>query len=325
MLAYLLRKLLLTISIVLGVVLLTFLLFNVAVKDPVRAFGGRQMKPADRVRLTHELMLDRPKFLPNTAAYRQTGRVTSLLDTQFLNLLAFRFPHSQRYQESVWTLFARKAPVSLAVQGPAFVVGLGLQLIVAVLVASRRNSALDYGATGLAVLMMSVPTLSIYLGTQWLFGVKLNWFPVAGWGPGVLFAIHFAALPILVTVFGGLGGPIRFYRTVALEEINSDYVRTARAKGVGTGDVLLVHVFHNLLIPVVTNTVVALPFLVTGSLLLERMFQIPGFGGLLVDAIAATDSPVITAEVYLTSIVYAVMLFVTDVCYTLVDPRVTLR
>ena len=325
MLAYLIRKLLLTISIVFGVVLLTFLLFNVAAKDPVRALGGKQMRPAQRERLTHELGLDKPRFAPNTAEYHQTRRLASLLDTQFFNVLSFHFPKSQRYQESVWSLFARKAPVSLAVQGPAFVIGLGLQLALAIAVAARRNSPLDYGVTAFAVLMMSVPTLSVYLGVQWLFGAQLRVFPVAGWAPGVLYAIHFATLPILVSVFGSLGGSVRFYRTVALEEIGSDYVRTARAKGVGGADVLLVHVFRNLLIPVVTNTVVALPFLLTGSLLLERMFQIPGFGGLLVDAIRAQDSPIIMAEVYLTSIAYSVMLLVTDVCYTLVDPRVTLR
>ena len=324
MLAYLLRKFVLTLSIIFGVVLLTFVLFNVAYKDPVRAFGGKQMKPADRVRLTHELGLDKPRFAPNRAAYRETHRWSSLLDTQFFNILTFHFPRSQRYQESVWSLFARKAPVSLAIQGPAFAIGLGLQLLLAIVVASRRNSPVDYAATALAVLMISTPALSLFLGLQWLLGVWLPVFPVAGWAPG-RYAIHFAAFPILVSVVSSLGGSVRFYRTVALEEINSDYVRTARAKGLGGGDVLLVHVFRNLLIPVVTQTVVALPFLVTGALVLESMFQIPGLGGLLATSIPAQDSPVIMAEVYLTSIAYAVALFLTDVCYTLVDPRVSLR
>jgi peptide/nickel transport system permease protein len=325
MLTYLIRKFFLTLSIIFGVMLLTFLLFNVAARDPVRAFGGKQMKESDRIRLTHELGLDKPRFVLNFPEYHSTGKILDLLDTQFFNILSFHFPRSQRYQESVWTLFARKAPISFAVQGPAFVIGLGLQLIIAMIVAARRNSLIDYSATFLAVLMMSVPTLSIYLGAQWLFGAQLRWFPVAGWAPGIILAIHFAALPILITVIGGLGGAVRFYRTVALEEMNTDYIRTARAKGVSTTDVLLVHVFRNLLIPVVTNTIVALPFLLTGALLLEQMFQIPGFGGLLVDAIHATDSPVVMAEVYLTAIAYAVMLFITDICYTLVDPRVVLR
>ena len=104
-----------------------------------------------------------------------------------------------------------------------------------------------------------------------------------------------------------------------------DYIRTACSKGVSGSDVMLIHVMRNLMIPVVTNTVVTLPFLLTGALLLENMFQIPGFGGLLVDAIHGQDSPVVMSQIYITAIVYAVMLFVTDICYTLVDPRVTLR
>jgi peptide/nickel transport system permease protein len=242
-----------------------------------------------------------------------------------LNIVAFQFPKSTRYQESVWTLFGRKAPVSLVIQGPAFVLGLGLQLLIALVVAARRGSTFDFSSTVIAVLMMSVPALSIYLGVQWLLGWKFGLFPVAGWATGAVFVMHFATLPILVSVFAGLGGGVRFFRTMALEEIKSDYIRTARAKGVSEANILIIHVFRNLLIPLVTQTVVALPFLVTGSLVLEHMFQIPGFGGLLVDAIGAQDSPVVMAEVYLTAIVYAIMLFVTDICYGLVDPRVALR
>jgi peptide/nickel transport system permease protein len=307
MLAYLFRKFLLTLSIIIGVMLLTFLLFNFVAKNPARAFAGKDATPAQIEAIKHKMGLDKSR------------------PRQFLDIMTFRFPQSMRYQESVWKLFADKAPVSLAIQGPAFVIGLGFQFVVAIMVAARRNTVLDYAATVLAVLVMSVPTVSTYLGVQWLFGVKLLWFPVAGWAPGFIFAIHFAALPILVSVFGSMGGGVRFYRTVALEEISTDYVRTARAKGVSGANTLLIHVFRNMLIPVVTQTIVAIPFLVMGSLILETMFQIPGFGGLLNDSLHATDSPVVMAIIYLTSITYAVMLFVTDICYTLVDPRVTLR
>jgi len=305
--SYVFRKLLLTIPIILGVVLITFLLFNVVAKDPARAYAGKQKSEAQLQAIRHQMGLDKPKW------------------RQFLDVLTFQFPQSLRYQESVWSLFARKAPVSLAIQLPVFVIELGLQLALAMFVASRRGQVADYLTTFVSVLLMSVPALSIYLGVQWLLAGKLQWFPVAGWDRGFFTAIHFAALPILVSVFGGLGGGVRFYRTVALEEINSDYVRTARAKGVTQSDVLFTHVFRNMLIPVVTNTVTALPFLVMGALLLERLFQIPGFGGLLVDAIHAQDSPVVMATIYLTAIAYTAMLIVTDICYALVDPRVTLK
>ena len=307
MFAYLVRKFFLTISIVFGVMVVTFLLFNVVAKDPARAFAGKQKSEAQLQAVRVQMGLDKPKW------------------KQFADIMTFQFPQSMRYQESVWSLFARKAPVSLAIQLPAFVIELGLQLVIAILIATKRNSVFDYSATFAAVLLMSVPSLSLYLGVQWFFGAYLQWFPIAGWGQGVLYAIHFAALPIIVSVAGAMGGPVRFYRTVALEEIGNDYIRTARSKGVNQTDVLLVHLLRNFMIPVLTNTIVTIPLLVTGALILESIFQIPGFGGLLTQSISAQDSPVLMAQIYLTSIGYAIALFVTDICYTLVDPRVALR
>jgi len=307
MLAYIVRKLLLSIPILLGIVVITFLLFCVVAPDPARVQAGKFKSDAQLQAIRHQLGTDVPK------------------SRQFLNILTFHFANSTRYQESVWTLFARKAPISLAIQLPAFFVELGLQLAIALLVASHRGTFLDYGITFLAVTGMSIPAISMYVGTQWVFGGWLKWFPVAGWSAGFFYALHFAALPIIVTVIGNIGSGVRFYRTVALEEINADYVRTARAKGVSGGETLFTHVLGNVMIPVVTNTVVTLPLLFTGSLILENLFQIPGFGALLYDAIHTQDQPVVMAMVYVTSVVYLLMLVVTDVVYTLVDPRVTLR
>jgi peptide/nickel transport system permease protein len=304
---YVARKLLLSIPILLGIVAITFVLFCVVAPDPAIVYAGKHKSPEQLKAIRHQLGTDVPK-----------GR-------QFLNILTFHFAQSSRYQESVWSLFARKAPISLAIQIPAFFIELGLQLALALFVASRRGTALDYGVTFLAVLGMSVPIISLYLGAQWIFGGWLQWFPVAGWSPGFFYALHFAALPIIVSVIGGIGGGVRFYRTIILEEINADYVRTARAKGVRGRDTLLTHVLANVLIPVLTNTVVVLPLLFTGSLILEQLFQIPGFGALLVDSIHAQDQPVVMFIVYVTSLLYLVMLIATDVLYTWVDPRVTLK
>jgi peptide/nickel transport system permease protein len=305
--AYTVRKILLTIPIVLGIVLITFLLSYVAAPDPARAYAGKQKSEAQLQAIRHQMWLDKPKW------------------EQFLLTMCFQFPPSMRYQESVWTLIGRKGPVSLAIQFPAFMVELGLQLVIALYGGSRRGRLPDYLVTFLSVLGISAPVLSVYIGMQWFFGGYLKWFPVAGWDRGFFYALHFAALPILATVIVGLGGGTRFYRTVVLEEINSDYVRTARAKGVGNAELLLTHVLRNVMIPVVTNTVIALPFLITGALLLERLFQIPGMGGLLVEAIETQDNPVVMAIVYTTAIAYCLMLLVTDICYTLVDPRVSLK
>jgi peptide/nickel transport system permease protein len=192
------------------------------------------------------------------------------------------------------------------------------------LAASRRGRGLDYTITLGSVLLMSVPPLSVYIFAQAFFAQKLGLFPVAGWDKGI-YAIHFAALPILLAVVLGIGGGTRFYRTVMLDEIYSDYVRTARAKGVSNRDVLFTHVLKNAMIPVITNTVTALPGLILGALLLERIFQIPGLGNLMVESLSNNDQPVIMGLTYVLSIAYCVLLLVSDVLYTIVNPQVTLR
>jgi peptide/nickel transport system permease protein len=340
MLVYIARKLLLTIPIVLGIVVITFFLFGVVARDPARAYAGKQKSEQQLEAIRHQMGLDKPKWI-NPAAAAAAWRpvvptdagsvsrfghaIEGFFDTQFFDMLFFRFRPSMRYQETVWALMARKGPVSLAVQFPIFIIELGIQLVIALYTASRRGKAIDYGITFLSVLGMSVPVLSLYLGVQWLMGDKLHMFPVAGWNQGFFYALHFAALPIIASVIAGVGGGARFYRTVVLEEINTDYVRTARAKGVRGSDVLLTHVFRNVLIPVVTNTVIALPLLLTGALILESLFQIPGMGGLLVEAIHTQDRPVVMSFVYVTALAYCLMLVVTDIAYTVVDPRVRLE
>jgi peptide/nickel transport system permease protein len=218
----------------------------------------------------------------------------------------------------------RKAPISAAIQIPIFIIELGVQLSLALLCASWRGRWPYVTITFLAVLGMCIPTLSIIIGLQWLLGFKLDWFPVAGWSTGVN-VVHFAVLPIVVGVISGIGGGTRFYRTVMVEEIYNDYVRTARAKGVAESQVLLTHVLRNTMIPVITNTITTLPYLLLGSFLLERMFQIPGLGYVTVEAIQNEDRPIVLGMTYLISVAYCLLLLVNDILYTLVDPRVKLQ
>jgi peptide/nickel transport system permease protein len=299
------------------------MLFSVVAKDPARLYAGKRATPQVLAAIRHKMGLDKPRWL-NVGEFEKTHHVSSLFDSQFMDVLTFRFPESMRYEESVWTIFWRKAPISLSIQLPIFIITLGIQLVLALICASFRGRAMDWTLTFLAVLGMSIPGLCIYLGAQWLLAAKWQLFPVAGWDTG-FYALHFMALPILVSVFAGLGGGTRFYRTIALDEVNADYVRTARAKGLGEGDVLLTHVLRNVLVPVITNTVTVLPLLFMGALFLEKIFQIPGIGGLLFEAIFNNDRPVVMFIVYTTSIIYCLALVATDICYSFVDPRVTLR
>jgi peptide/nickel transport system permease protein len=159
---------------------------------------------------------------------------------------------------------------------------------------------------------------------QYFLAYKWGLFPVFGYEPG-LGAVKYVMLPVLIGVVSGLGSSVRFYRTVILDEIHADYVRTARAKGASRTRVLFKHVLKNAMIPVITQVVLAIPFLFLGSLLLERFFGIPGLGYLTVEAINARDYPVISAMTYIGALLYIAGLIVTDVCYALVDPRVELQ
>lgn len=320
--AYIVRRLLLSIPTILGILLLTFALFSLVAQDPARAFAGRNATEETIAAVRAKMGLNKPRFF-NVEAMQQRG-LPGLLDSQFFDLALFRFPPSMRYERPVMDIILEKAPVSLAIQLPAFLITLGLQLAVALWVASRRGSVVDYAVTFISVAMMSVASLSLYILLQWLLGAKFPLFPVAGWEAG-FYALQYAALPVLASVIITLGGGVRFYRTVILEEINQDYVRTARAKGVPEKDVLLVHVLRNVMIPVVTNTVTTLPLLIFGALILERLFQIPGLGGLLVEAIFSQDRSVVMAVTYITALLYCLALIVSDVLYTIADPRVVLK
>jgi peptide/nickel transport system permease protein len=320
--AYILRRILWTIPIMLGVVLITFSLFSLLATDPARQYAGKFATPEVLEAVRAKMGLNKPRWL-DLGALRE-GRVVDAFDSQFFDIIFFRFPESMRWEAPLWELVKRKAPASMMIQIPAFIIELGLQLALALYVAFQRGRWADYLVTFLAVLGMSVPALSVYISAQWLFGQRLEWFPVAGWENG-WHAVHFAALPILLSVVMGLGGGVRFYRTVMLEEVNADYVRTARAKGVSQRDIMFTHVLRNAMIPVITNTVTALPGLVLGALLLERIFQVPGLGNLMVEAIGNNDRSVVMGMTYVLSIVYCLLLLVTDLCYALVDPRVSLK
>jgi peptide/nickel transport system permease protein len=336
--AYIIRRILWTVPIVLGVVLITFVLFRVIAPDPAVRWAGKFKSEAQLAAIRHEAGTDVPLWINVGAAHgawraagaAHAGFFTKLGDSiagfcnsQFLNILTFHFPISLKYRESVWKLYGRAAPVSLAIQLPAFIIALALQLVLALFVAANRGKWSDYAVTFLAVLGLSIPGLSIFMGAQWLFGAYLKWFPVAGWNVWPYW-LPFAVLPIMISVLGGIGGGVRFYRTILLEEISAEYVRTARAKGVSRASVLMLHVMRNIMIPVITNTITALPALCAGALVLEALFQIPGLGGSLYIAVQGEDGSVVMSFVYLTSVAYCVMLLINDILYTLVDPRVRL-
>jgi peptide/nickel transport system permease protein len=209
---------------------------------------------------------------------------------------------------------------SLALTVPIFLVGIGVSVGLSLLCAYFRNRFIDRFFVVLAVALMSINYLIFIIVGQFLLSFKAGWFPVWGFE-----SPRYLILPVAIGVISGLGGNLRFYRTVMLDEMYRDYVRTAFAKGADKRTVLLKHVLKNAMIPILTNVVIAIPFLYTGSLLLETFFGIPGLGYLAVTAIGASDLDVIRAIVLIGSLLFVAANLLTDLCYAWVDPRVTLR
>ncbi len=209
---------------------------------------------------------------------------------------------------------------SLTLTVPIFFIGLMSGISLALVCAYFRDTWIDRFFVVFSVALMSINYLVWIVAGQYLLGYRLGWFPVWGYE-----SWRYLLLPVLVGVISGLGVDIRFYRTIMLDEMYKDYVRTALAKGVGGAGILFRHVLKNAMIPVVTNTVIAIPFLYTGSLLLESFFGIPGLGYIGVNAVNSSDVDVLRAVVFIGAVLYVVANLLTDICYALVDPRVKIR
>jgi peptide/nickel transport system permease protein len=250
-----------------------------------------------------------------------------LTDTIFfrhsLSLFVFDFGRSDQGRDIGYDIYQRMWP-SLAIALPIFLVGILVHVTFAMLLAFFRGSYLDTAGVVLCVIMMSISSLFYVIGGQYLVSMLLQLVPISGYDVG-LEAIKFLILPVLVGVVGGIGASTRLYRTLFLEEINKDYVRTARAKGLSELRVLFRHVLKNAMIPILTGVVVVIPLLFTGSLILESFFAIPGLGSYTIDAINSQDFAIVRAMVFLGSVLYIAGLILTDITYTLVDPRVRLE
>ena len=240
-----------------------------------------------------------------------------------MKMLFFHYGKSDDGKDIGREIFKRIGP-SMSITVPAFVLGLLINIFFAMVSAFYRGTYVDYWGVSLCVLLMSISFLFYIMGGQVIFGKLLRLVPISGFDYGA-HSLKFIALPVVIALVAGMGGTIRFYRTIFLEEINKDYVRTARAKGLPEGTVLFVHALKNAMIPILTGIVVNLPFLFAGSLLLESFFSIPGMGSFMLDAIQRQDFAVVQAMVSLGSFLYVIGLLMTDISYTLVDPRVRLE
>ena len=325
MLAYILRRLLYAIPILIGVNLLTFALFFVVntPDDMARLqLGVKHVTPEAIERWKVEHGYDKPLLLNAEA----TGGA-QFTDTIFFQhsaaMFAFEFGKGDDGRDIGNEIFTRMGP-SLAIALPVFVIGLLVNITFALLMVFFRSTYLDLWGVVLCVVLMSISGLFYIIAGQYFIAKLWNLLPISGFAGGID-GLRFILLPVVVSVVAGLGSGTRWYRTIFLEEIGKDYVRTARAKGLGEVRVLFRHVLKNGMIPILTGAVVVLPLLFMGSLITESFFGIPGLGSYTIDAIQAQDFAVVRAMVFLGSFLYIVGLIVTDISYSWVDPRVRLQ
>ena len=380
---FIVRRFFYSLLVICGVMLLTFVLFNLAAGDPAAAKLGEKAKPAEIEALRRDLGSDLPLFYGHerrTEAFRLgekpgvyrrefpaddvhvriisadgTAREKALdpavnrlvvpkggraeffrrqenpLNSQFFRsfgeLVSFKstFPYVEFFDfgrtlstdEPIRELLWNGVWASLALMIPVFFGELFFGMLLALVATAFRDRWPDRMLVVLSVCFMSMSYLVLIIGTQWFFGYKLGWFPLWGFeGP------RYLVLPILTGILFGVGGNIRFFRTVFIDELGKEYLRTAVAKGSAPVRVYGAHLLRNAALQVITKAGAGLPYLFTGSLLLESFFGIPGLGFVGVDALYNSDIQLLKAVVVLSSVLFVVINFFTDLAYAWADPRV---
>ena len=322
--SYLTRRILYAFPILIGVNFITFVLFFVvnSPDDMARVHLGNRYVTEDSINnWKSERGYDKPLFIALDNSGKKVFTETIFFD-KTVRLFTFDFGQSDSGRDISYDISERMWP-SLLISLPVLCLGLLFTLSFALLIAFFRGTYIDSSAVILCVSMMSISGLFYIIGGQYLLSKLLQIVPISGFDDGIA-SVKFLILPILIGVVGGLGHGTRWYRTIFLEEIHRDYVRTARAKGLSEKGVLYQHVLRNALIPIVTGVVALLPSLFLGSLITEAFFGIPGLGSYTIDAIQSQDFAIVRAMVFLGSVLYILGLILTDVAYTLVDPRIRL-
>lgn len=308
---YILRRLIYTIPILIGVSLLIFVLFNVVAGDPTAVLLGKYATVKQMEELRHELGLDKSMFL----------QYIDLLKSVF----TFDFGRSWKSKQLISSMMKQGALNSLAITLPTFILVNIMAVAISLGLAFVRGSRIDKTVVMICVGMMSISALAYILFGQWILAYKLGIFEICGFESGFPDCIPYILLPILIGIFLDLGHEVRYYRTIVLDEIHAEYVRTAKAKGLSAKVILFKHVLKNAMIPIITNSMLQIPHLILGGILIESFFSIPGFGTIVMQAINNSDFPVIKATTIVLSILVILFNVITDVVSTFLDPRIRLK
>ena len=317
MLKYVLRRIAETIPTTIGILLLTFVLFNVVGGSPAEVVLGKNATAEAVAAFNHKWGYDKPLIFGDCS----DCSIVRLFDSQFFNFVAGickgDFGYSIENQEPVLEVLKHGVGPSLSLTVPILVGGVIVALMLALLAAAMRGGWVDRAVLLFSAVLMSVNYVIWVLAGQFFLAYKAGIFPV--WGYGNAF---YLVLPVFIGIFSSLGPDVRFFRTAILDEVYKPYVLTARAKGLSGWTIMTRHVLRNALIPIVTYVSLSIPYLFTGSLLLESFFGIPGLGSVSINAIHSSDMAVVRAVVVLGSLLYQFVNLVTDVLYAFLDPRV---
>lgn len=312
MIHYIIRRLLYIMPILLGAALIFFLIFSV--------IGGQE-------RYLYNMLPKKSRTVDQIELYRHKYGMDKPMIVQYFDyvkqMITFDFGKSESRKVPVTRLIKRMVPVSAALTFPAFFLEIIISLGLAAVCAFYRGRTIDRILTISSVLGMSISMLVLIMLGQYFLSYKLHLFPISGWEKG-FGAIKYLILPWILWITVSIGYDIRFFRTALLEEVHKDYVRTSKAKGMSESTIMFRHVLMNAMIPILTYVVIQIPFLLTGSIMLERFFSIPGIGSLMVNAIFNYDLPVLKAIVMVYTLFFVAFSLITDVLYALVDPRIRL-
>ncbi len=312
MMAYIVRRLWQILPTMAGVILLIFLLFNVVGGDPAYLLAGKISNPEQIANIRKQLGIDEPYWVQLWIFVKQ--------------VITFDFGSSWSTNEVVSNIFATRLPASLMIGIPLLILETIIAVCIALAVAYVRGSFTDRAAMVTCTLAQSISILVYIIVFQYVLAYKFGWFPVQGWGNGFFENLFkFAALPVLIALVVSLAPNIRLYRTFLLDEVNQDYVRTARAKGLSENRVMFVHVLRNASIPIITNLMIQLPGLLVGLFLIERFFSVPGIGREVILAVERSDFPVIKAITVYVALATMLANLAADLLYKAVDPRVELK
>ena len=312
MTAYIVRRLWQMIPTLLGVILLVFILFNWVGGDPAYVLAGKISSAEQIENIRRQLGVDQPYIVQLGIFIKQ--------------VLTGDFGASWSTNEAVSHIMATRLGPSLTVLVPLLIISTLVAIGLALGVAYVRGSLTDRAVMIVCTVGLSISILVYIIVFQYFFAYKLGWFPVQGWGDSFWQnLVVYASLPILIGLVVSIAPDLRLFRTFVLDEINADYVRTARAKGLSENRIMWVHVLRNASIPIITHVMAQLPGLLIGAFLIERFFSIPGIGREVILAVERSDFPVIKAITVYVAVATMIFTLLADLMYKVVDPRVQLK